>query len=193
MFIKSRRRAREIALRILYELEIGKMGPAKVLQTNLDEANLTPDLAAFAKQIVTGIWDHDDEIKGKISENLTDWEYDRLAVIDRHVLRIATYELMFLPQVPPAVSINEAIEIAKKYSTVESGRFVNGVLANVLKATDKVDWTPPESAEEEEPASNELEEEEIPAVEEEEITEEDAAKLARVGGWKLRSTEEISE
>ena len=134
MFIKSRRRAREISLRILYELEIGKMGPAMVLQTNLAEANLTPELQEFAKQVVSGIWDHDDHLRSLISDNLIDWDYDRLAVIDKNILRIAAYELIYMPNVPPAVSINEAIEIAKKFSTDESGKFVNGVLDNIRKA-----------------------------------------------------------
>lgn len=188
MFIKSRRRAREIALRILYELEIGKMGPAMVLQTNLAEANLTPELQEFARQVVSGIWEHDDHLRAVISDNLIDWDYERLAVIDRNVLRIATFELLYLPSLPPAVSINEAIEIAKKYSTEESGRFINGVLGNILKGSPKADWTPPEVTEEEE-APTEALIEEVPAIEEIDVSEEEAAKLARVGGWTLRSKE----
>lgn len=167
------------------------MGPAKVLQTNLDEANLTPDLQVFARDVVTGIFDHEDHLRDVISENLIDWDYDRLAIIDKNILRIATYEILYLPNVPPAVSINEAIEIAKKYSTDESGRFINGVLGNILKASDKANWVAPIVTEEEE-APSEPADEEIPAVEEVDVSMEEAMKLARVGGWKLRTEEEGS-
>ena len=191
MFIKSRRRAREISLRILYELEIGKMGPAMVLQTNLAEANLTPELQEFARGVISGIWEQDEHLRSIIDSNLIDWDYERLAVIDKNILRIATYELLFMPNIPPAVTINEAIEIAKKYSTVESGRFINGVLGNILKASPKADWVPPIVVEVEEEPEEVVEE--VPAIEEVDVSDEEALKLARVGGWKLRSQEEVTE
>ncbi len=73
------------------------------------------------------------EVDAKIRTLADNWDFERLAAVDRNILRLAVYEMLFRPEIPPVVSINEAIEIAKKFSTTESGKFVNGLLDRVKK------------------------------------------------------------
>jgi transcription antitermination factor NusB len=187
MAVKSRRRAREIALRTLYEIEVGKMGPAKVLSDNLAEADLPADLEEFARTLITGVLKYQESLDAVLGLSLEDWSLDRLAVVDRTIMRIASYELYHMPLLPPAVSLNEAIDIAKKYSTEESGRFVNGVLARVLQKSPKANWIRREIEEEEVEEMMQTPEE---VVEEIEVSPEEAERLTRVGGWKLRSEDQ---
>jgi len=187
MAAKSRRRAREVALRTLYEVEVGKMGPIRVLNDQLAEAKLPPDLEEFARTLVNGVIKYQKSLDAVLSLSLDDWSLDRLAVVDRAIMRIASFELYHLTELPPAVTLNEAIEIAKKYSTEESGRFVNGVLGRILQKSPKSNWAPrlTEVAEMEGPVE-EPEITEVPAVEEIDVSPEEAKRFARVGGWKLR-------
>ena len=85
----------------------------------------------FAEDLGTGVLEHQDAVDTKIKAYCQNWDFHRIAVVDRNILRIAIYELLFREDIPPVVSINEAIELAKKYSTEDSGRFVNGVLDRV--------------------------------------------------------------
>src|SRR5688500_3343806 len=132
MRAKSRRQAREAALRALYGIEVGGTDVLEALQDTLDRSDLSPDLADFTEQLVRGIAERRAEIDGNIGPVLRDLHLDRMAPVDRILLRIASYELFYFPTVPPAVTINEAVELAKKYSTAESGKFVNGVLGRLL-------------------------------------------------------------
>ena len=190
MATKSRRKAREAALRALYELEIGHMPLASVLKENLAEANLPEDLNAFASKLITGVREHQAAIDDKLASVITDWDFDRIAAVDRNMLRIACYELYHCPNIPPAVTINEAIEIGRKYSTAESGKFINGILGRVLKDSPKAEWKKPEEDVEEEASVSEPEEE--PVVETLQADSEEAKRLAKVGGWKLRKEGEES-
>ncbi len=187
MATKSRRKAREVALRALYELEIGHMPIQTVLKENLAEADLPEDLHAFASDLITGVREHLAAIDDKLASVITDWDFDRIAAVDRNVLRIAYYEIYYCPGVPPAVSINEAIEIGRKYSTAESGKFINGILGRVLKDSPKNEWVRPDEPEEE---IGEPEPEEEPVIETLDADSDEAKRLAKVGGWKLRSTGE---
>ena len=85
----------------------------------------------FADPLIRGTVEHLDEIDRKIQEHAKNWELNRMAVVDRNVLRLAIYEMLFRDDIPPVVSINEAVDIAKRFSTDESGRFVNGILDKV--------------------------------------------------------------
>jgi transcription antitermination protein NusB len=119
-----RRQARERALGLLYEADIRSVRPAEVLSglAALDD---------FALRLVEGVDAHAAEIDEVISELASGWTLDRMPALDRNVLRLATFELLHLPEVPVAVVIDEAVELAKSYSTEDSGRYVNGVLAAV--------------------------------------------------------------
>ena len=130
MIADDRRAARERALGLLYEAEAKSMTAAEVLAAQVIESD------PVAQQIVAGIGDDQEAIDARISSCLTSgWRFERLASIDRAILRIAVYELMHRDDVPTKVVLNEAIELAKIFSTEDSGKFVNGVLAAVARQT----------------------------------------------------------
>ncbi|MBV9660607.1 MAG: transcription antitermination factor NusB [Acidimicrobiales bacterium] len=121
----TRREARERALSLLYEAETKGVAPPVVLK----ELPVPPD--PFAAGLVAGVGDRCPEIDRLIEDHAIGWALDRMPAVDRSVLRMAVYELLAAPDVPIAVVLSEAVEIASSYSTEESGRFVNGVLASV--------------------------------------------------------------
>lgn len=92
-----------------------------------------PEVRSFCEQLVQGTLENQTAIDRELAQAAEHWETARMASVDRNILRFAAYELLYLEEIPVAVSINEAIEIAKKYSTVESGRFVNGILDRVSR------------------------------------------------------------
>lgn len=92
-----------------------------------------PEVVEFARDIVTGTVAHLEEIDARIKKATEHWDFGRLAAVDRGILRTAAYELLFRKDIPPAVAINEALEIAKKFSTEESASFINGILDKISK------------------------------------------------------------
>lgn len=121
------RRARERALGLLYEAEARGIGAVDLL----DRQDLLPP--PLAVELIEGVAGHGDAIDGLLEEVAVDWSVARMAPVDRAILRLAVYELAHRPQVPAAVVLNEAVELANLYSTASSGRFVNGVLATVAR------------------------------------------------------------
>ena len=91
---------------------------------------------AFARDLVEGVVQQGTRIDAVIAKYALDWTLERMANIDRNVLRLAICELLFMPDIPPSVTVDEAVELAKKYSTAESGRFVNGILGNLVRHLD---------------------------------------------------------
>jgi N utilization substance protein B len=120
-----RHQARERALTLLYEAELKGTTPAEVL----DELPMAPD--AYTIMLVRSVEARGSEIDAMVDGAAIDWDIERMAVVDRNVLRVAVAELMERPEVPTAVILNEAVELASAYSTDDSGRFVNGVLATL--------------------------------------------------------------
>jgi transcription antitermination factor NusB len=184
---KQRRRARELALRALYEMDITRVNPDKVLADAVEGQELHFDQRQYAEQVVRGFHAHSNYIDRIIAERIKEYDFSRIAAIDRAILRIATYELFFEPAIPPAVTLNEAIEIAKKYSTAESGKFVNGVLGKVLADSEKANWDPATAPLEEEPEEV-VNIEELPDIEEVDVEadSDEGRSVARLAGWKLR-------
>jgi N utilization substance protein B len=129
----TRHEARELALRMLFELDLGKQPVDDVLQAGLAQSQLDETLQALAEEFVRGTLAHQDLIDAKIASLATDWALDRQAAVDRNILRLASYELLYRPDAPVAAVVNEAVELAKKYSTAESGGFVNGVLGALAR------------------------------------------------------------
>jgi N utilization substance protein B len=129
--MRTRRAAREQALQWLYQVDVGKTD----LEDALAEVHraLQPEGLAFARQLLRGAVANIQTIDPLIARYAEDWSLDRMASIDRNVLRLAVFEIIHLPDIPPSVSIDEAVELAKKYSTAESGKFVNGVLGSLLR------------------------------------------------------------
>jgi N utilization substance protein B len=123
----SRREARERALSLLYEAEAKACAPDAVL----DELPVPPD--PFAGDLVSGVGAHRDDIDERIRRFARGWSLERMPVVDRTVLRMAIYELLHRPDVPTAAVISEAVELAKRYSTDDSGRFVNGMLSAIAE------------------------------------------------------------
>ena len=125
MTVTSRREARERALSLLYEAEAKDSSLADVLS----ELPLPAD--EFTVDLVSGVEREREVIDAFIVRFARDWSIDRMPVVDRNLLRMAIYELMDRPDIPTAAVLSEAVELAKQYSTEDSGRFVNGVLASV--------------------------------------------------------------
>lgn len=132
--MRKRTKARECALKILYAIEITKDDPQGCANIFWDGSeDRQPQVRAFADALVMGVVSNIDEIDKMISKYATNWQIKRMAIIDKNILRAATYELLFAEDIPPKVAINEAIEVAKKYGDKDSGKFVNGVLDKINK------------------------------------------------------------
>ena len=125
--IGSRREARETALGLLYEADLR----GESLSETLGRQVVPP--VEYAGVLVAGVAAHRDEIDGLLRTAAHDWSLERMAVLDRAVLRLATYELAHCPDVPTGAVVDEAVELAKQYSTDESGRFVNGILGTLAR------------------------------------------------------------
>ena len=132
--MRKRTKAREYALQILYAVDITKDDPQSCIE-RFWEGNdeVSSEVKKFAASLVLGVSDKKSEIDKMITKYTTNWQLNRIAVIDRNVLRFAAFELLFLKDIPPKVSINEAIDIAKKFGGPDSGKFVNGVLDKINK------------------------------------------------------------
>ncbi len=126
----TRRFAREIALQTLYSVEVGHQEPTAAIAAALDERPDAAGARGFVKELVLGTLEHVEQSDAVIVPLLQGWTLDRLPTVDRIVLRMSVYELAHRTDTPRAVVINEAVELVKKFSTDDSSRFVNGVLAN---------------------------------------------------------------
>jgi transcription antitermination protein NusB len=129
-----RRQSRETALQLLYALDITRADVGDVLHAGWTEKMLSPELRDFTTTLVTGVIEHRDEIDALIQECSTNWSLERIGLVERNILRFAIYELCFLPDIPPNVTINEAVEVAKKYGTEDAPAFINGILDRVKHA-----------------------------------------------------------
>jgi transcription antitermination factor NusB len=132
--MRKRTKARECALKILYAIDITGDDPQKCIDIfwkNHEEKDR--QVEAFSNALVLGVCNNSQTIDKLISSHTTNWQLKRMAVIDRNILRFATYELLYMEEIPPKVSINEAIDIAKRYGDKDSGKFVNGVLDSINK------------------------------------------------------------
>jgi N utilization substance protein B len=128
-----RRDAREAAVQYLYQREMQGDQSDQALEEFYEMRGLSPSGKRFCNELLEGWMQHREEIDEVIAKNARNFEFNRLSAVDRNVLRIACYEILFRSDIPAPVAINEAIEIAKKYSTEDSGKFVNGVLDNIRK------------------------------------------------------------
>jgi N utilization substance protein B len=127
-----RRKARELALQFLYQLDQSGESDPTPHETEFWARHPVDESArVFASAMVRGAMANREQIDRTIGECAEHWELDRMAVVDRNILRLAVYELGWRSEVPPKVAINEAIEIAKKFGTQESSRFINGILDRV--------------------------------------------------------------
>jgi N utilization substance protein B len=126
-----RREGREAAVQFLYQRDINPASELADLQVFYKMRGLSPAARRFCDELVPGVLTSQESIDVLIKDHADNYELHRISAVDRNILRLAIYEMLHCPQVPPVVSINEAIEIAKKYSTDDSGKFVNGVLDRI--------------------------------------------------------------
>jgi N utilization substance protein B len=134
----SRRRSRELALQLLYQHEVTDTSPDQMKAHFEEWKSATDGIREFADVLLSGTLEHLEEIDGELIRQTAHWRLERLAAVDRNILRLAMYELLFHTDTPHAVVIDEAIEIAKKYGAEESARFVNGVLDGFVKRRTQV-------------------------------------------------------
>lgn len=132
--MRERSRARGWALQVLYAWESrgGETSPMWVLTEFDEDFSIAPTSRRYLGTLIRTISDHLEEIDERIQNALTNWRLERLSAIDRNILRLATAEIFYLEEIPPLVSIQQAISLAEKYGTVESARFINGVLDALL-------------------------------------------------------------
>ena len=131
----KRRKAREYALQMLFQLDFNAETPGEGFFASfwqpLDEPS---SVRAFAERIVKGTVEHKGQVDSVIRRYAENWLLERMAMVDRNILRAAAYELLYEKDTPPAVVINEALEIAKKFSMKESSAFINGILDKIAKS-----------------------------------------------------------
>ncbi len=129
----SRRKSRELALQMLFQWEMGQHPPEHVIATFLKNQKLDPEVANFARALFEGTVGEIKNLDRLVREQSEHWRPERMAAVDRNLLRVALFELLHHPQTPAAVVINEALEIARRFSGENSVEFINGVLDGVRK------------------------------------------------------------
>ena len=129
--MKKRTRSRELALQFLYQIDL--LGPEKIddLTDFLREEGGDKETTGYARVLIEGTVDATPELDAEIQAVAQNWQIERMAVIDRNVLRLAAFELLHCTEVPPKVAINEGIELGKRFSTQNSGAFINGILDKI--------------------------------------------------------------
>lgn len=150
--MRKRTRSREFALQLLYEIDIANVQPDEVIEDFwedradlalsssekdiLEQDKQEPEVRAYTEMLVRGTCERMkalDEIIEKFAEN---WKIDRMACVDRNILRLAAYEILYVDEIPLKVAINEAVELAKRYGESDSSKFVNGILDHIAKKDD---------------------------------------------------------
>lgn len=138
--MRKRTRSREFALQILYQMDITgdsyDVSLSNFFQAHSEE-DIPEEVKNFTTELVRGVADNLSGIDKKISQYATNWQLERMAVVDRNILRMGCHELTLRQDIPPKVAINEAVELAKKYSGQEAGKFVNAILDKIKTEKDK--------------------------------------------------------
>ncbi len=132
-----RRRAREAAMQIWYQIDQGHFDMPEAIRNYWAIHDVPEDVREFADELVHGVVREKQAIDDLLTTYSAHWKLPRMSAVDRNILRVATYELLYCNDVPIRVTLNEAIEIGKKYGTEESGAFINGILDQVAKTVDK--------------------------------------------------------
>ena len=131
--MSSRRQSRIAAMQMLYQIQLTTMPVKVVMERFWQSQETSSELRPFATQLVEGTTTHLEAIDTLLQNTSKNWKLHRMPIVDLSILRCATYEILYLNDVDPATSINEAIEIAKSYSTPDSPKFINGILDNIRK------------------------------------------------------------
>jgi len=135
----TRREARELALKCLFQWDQRPEEGRELVDSTIEELSSGQEQAAYCQRLLGAYWDNAAAIDERIQSAAENWRLERMAIVDRTVLRLATTELLYLDDVPPRVTLDEGIELAKLYSTEKSGAFVNGILDRILSELEKAD------------------------------------------------------
>jgi N utilization substance protein B len=130
--MKPRTRARSVALQVLYEYDLSNHQVGYILENRLKDNPLEESLLNFSQKIISGVFPLIKHLDEQISKYAPEWPFDQVAIIDRNILRIALWEIVFDPETPIKVIINEAVELGKLFGSDATPRFVNGVLGSVV-------------------------------------------------------------
>jgi len=130
----KRREARETVLNVLYYYEIDKCDITKLLEQIPHQKDVNKKLSDYIKRLIEATIKNLDTIDKKVKKAVENWDMDRIAIVDKSILRFATAEILYFPDIPIKVSIDEAVEIAKKFSTEKSGAFINGILDKIARS-----------------------------------------------------------
>lgn len=136
--MKSRTRARGVALQVLYEIDIANHNPVEVFQCRLEDSPLSDELAEFARQIIFGVIPLAHDLDLLIEKYAPEWPLDQIAAIDRNILRVSLWEFAIQRETPIKVAINEAVELAKQFGSDSAPRFINGVLGSLAEHKDEI-------------------------------------------------------
>lgn len=128
-----RRSSRELALKFLYQSEFNKDHSDKLISQFVSQNSCKEEVAKYMRTLVTSVFNNRDGIDSAIQKHSEHWTLDRMALIDRNILRMGVCELIYMEGVPPKVAINEAVEIAKKFGNDDSPDFINGILDHIFK------------------------------------------------------------
>lgn len=128
-----RRLGRELVLKVLYQRDLVRANPDRALGYLCNDEDVPEEVRAFAAELLEGVIEHQDELDVKIGGYAHDWRLERIAPVDRNIMRLAMYELLYRQDIPVSVSINEAVELAKAYGEEDSSRFVNGILGHLAR------------------------------------------------------------
>lgn len=129
----TRRKARELAMKALFCMDMLKNDSDELLERLEDRLKPSPDIRGFYLSLIKGVIANKPQIDQTIEAFSSNWKISRMGCVDRNVLRISTYELLFCPDIPPKVTINEAVDIGKLYGTEDSGAFINGILDGIYR------------------------------------------------------------
>lgn len=124
----NRRKSRELTLQVLYQAEVNGAEPLAQFALFCENFQVNPKIVPLAEELLIGISERSVEIDAQISQHTKNWRVGRMSIVDRNLIRLGAYELLYRADVPATVAINEAIEIAKRYSTDDAPSFINGIL-----------------------------------------------------------------
>jgi N utilization substance protein B len=144
----NRRRSRELAMQALFQIELDRDNSMETLELFCGHFEISKKLRPFFFRLVEGVYEHLHEIDPLIRRFSENWKMSRMSRVDRNVMRIAVYELLHCKDIPPKVSINEAIDIGKRFGTEDSGAFINGILDSIRLFLEKENRLEPMEAEE---------------------------------------------
>ncbi len=127
----KRRQARALTVQVLFHMEFNPGDPDEGFRLISDSFDSPSEIRTFSRQLVLGVWENREQLDKLITQSSKNWRLERMSHVDRNILRVGVFEILFMNDIPPKVSIDEAVELGKKFGTEESGAFINGILDNI--------------------------------------------------------------